>query len=425
MDAVTGVTVRGIAAGGAGVADLPDGRVVFVPRTAPGDRVSIRLTKSRPRWAEGVLDHLDEASEERCPPLCALYASCGGCQLQHLPYERQLIWKGRIVHDALTRIGKLDGVEQPEVVPSPRETRYRNRVSYTLRRLRGGHVVAGFHALGRPAHVIDVHDECVLPRPALGEAWSALRAAWGPTARLLPRGGRLRLTLRETATGVALLVEGGDDAWSAAELARAVPLLKAIWHRSDRAIGEPRLLEGSFDETGTGFEQVNPEAAALLRAHVATVADATEAVEGAHPGRRAVDAYCGAGAYGRALADKGWIVMGIERDPAACEEAIRGAPAGFEVVQGSVEARLAKALPADLLIVNPPRTGLDADVARLVSESGSGRIVYVSCDPATLARDAATLSERYRVASVRCFDLFPQTAHVETVLVMDRREGSA
>lgn len=416
MEPLIGVTVRGIAAGGAGVADLPDGRVVFVPRTAPGDRASIRLVKSRSRWAEGSLEHIDAPAEERTEPLCALYSRCGGCQLQHLRYDEQLRWKGRIVADALTRIGGLEGVEPPEVVPSPREREYRNRISFTMRRLKGGRTVAGFHALGRPGYVIDVHDECILPRPALRRAWTALRAAWGPGAALLPPGGRLRLTLRETESGVALVVDGGEDGWSADSLAGAVPELGAIWHRAGRSAAEPRLLDGDFDEGGPAFAQVNTEVAADLRAHVVDVA-------GDHG--HAVDAYCGAGDYGRLLAERGWKVVGIERDPVACEQAERGAPPGFTVLQGSVESRLAEALPADVLVVNPPRTGLESEVVRIVARGEASRVVYVSCDPATLARDASALTDRYEVSALRCFDLFPQTAHVETVLVLDAREPAA
>jgi 23S rRNA (uracil1939-C5)-methyltransferase len=412
MGSLIGVTVRGIAAGGAGVADLPDGRVVFVPRTAPGDRVSIRLVKSRPRWAEGSLEHIEEASPKRREPLCALYAQCGGCQLQHLSYEQQLHWKGRIVVDALTRIGHLTDVEMPDVVPSPRETEYRNRVSFTLRRLRSGLVVAGFHALGKPAHVIDVKAECVLPRQALQKAWELLRAGWGPGARLLPAAGRLRLTLRETSKGVALVVDGGEDSWSAAELAASVPQLSAIWHRSGPSTSEPRLLEGVFDEGGPAFVQVNSEVATQMRDYVAEVAGS---------GERAVDAYCGVGGYGRLLAERGWVVTGIERDSAACVEAARAAPDGFSVLQGTVESLLAEALPADLLILNPPRTGLDPDAIRVVAGGGAQRIVYVSCDPATLARDVAKLESAYAPGPMRCFDLFPQTAHIETVLVMTAR----
>jgi len=412
MEQLIGVTVRGIASGGSGVADLPDGRVVFVPRTAPGDRVTIRLVKNRPRWAEGALQHIEEPAGERRPALCALYATCGGCQLQHLPYEQQIHWKGRIVADALTRIGRLTDVGPPQVVRSPRETEYRNRVSFTLRRLRGGLVVAGFHALGRPAHVIDVRGECVLPRPSLQGAWKALRLGWGQGARLLPAAGRLRLTLRESSEGVALVVDGGEDAWSATELAAAVPSLNAIWHRSGAATSEPRLLTGAFDEEGPAFVQVNPEVATMMRDRV---------VEVAGEGPRAVDAYCGVGGYGRALAEKGWHVTGIERDPGACVQAERDAPNGFSVLQGTVESLLPKALPTDLLIVNPPRAGLDPDTISVIVGGGARRVVYVSCDPATLARDVASLAGPYAVESVVCFDLFPQTAHVETVLVMAAR----
>ena len=415
MESTVAVTVRGIAAGGAGVADLPDGRVVFVPRTAPGDRASIKIEKSRPRWAEGSLVRLLEPGPDRREPLCALYATCGGCQLQHLPYARQLEWKGRFVADALGRIGRLAEVVVPEVVASPLETGYRSRVTLTLRRLTGGRVVAGFHALHRPAHVVEVAGECVLPRPVLIEAWKALRARWGSGARLLPGGGRLRLTLRAEATGVALVVEGGPAGWSAVELAAAVHELVAIWHLPAGLEDAARLVGGSAEHAGPpAFTQVNSEAAALLVAHV---------VELARAGTHAIDAYCGVGEYGRALAARGWRVTGIERDPAACEAARAAATAGLTVLEGRVEERLDGALPADLLIVNPPRAGLDADVVQAIERGRPPRVIYVSCDPATLARDVRALSSAYAATAVRCFDLFPQTAHVETVLALAARDA--
>jgi 23S rRNA (uracil1939-C5)-methyltransferase len=405
------VTVRAIAAGGAGVADLPDGRVVFVPRTAPGDLASIHIERTKSRWASATLRAVIEPGPDRREPLCDLYAVCGGCQLQHLPYERQLEWKGRFVSDALTRIGGLTGIGAPAVEASPHETRYRNRVTFTLRRLRGGRVVAGFHALDRPTHVIDVAGQCVLPRSVLQEAWQSLRASWGLGARLLPAGGRLRLTLREDAGGVTLVVEGGDAAWSGTELAEAMPQLGAIWHRAGDGAKEASLVTGRPEAGATAFAQVNPEVAARLVAHV--VASAGE-------GERAVDAYCGAGEYGRRLAESGWSVTGIERNPDACEAARRDATGDFDMLEGAVEDRLREALPADVLIVNPPRSGLASRVVDIVADSGVHRLVYVSCDPATLARDVRALAAGYAIESVRSFDLFPQTAHVETVLVLGR-----
>jgi len=409
------VTVRGIAAGGAGVADLPDGRVVFVPRTAPGDRVSVRVEKSKPRWASGSLCAVIEPGPDRQPALCALYDACGGCQLQHLPYDVQLAWKARIVRDALARIGGITGLDDVEVVPSPRQIEYRNRITFTLRRLAGGRVVAGFHALGRPAHVVDVTSELVLPRPELAGVWRAVRKAWGPGAALLPEGGRLRLTLREEDSGaVSLLVQGGRAGWDAAPLARAVPTLAAIRHGTSEDEGSARLVAGSEEDGTTAFSQVNPEAAELLVEHVLDLAGVPES---------AVDAYCGAGRYARALAERGAAVTGIELDPEACAEARRDAAPGLVVIEGRVEDMLDDALPADLLIVNPPRSGLEPEVTRIVAARAPRRVIYVSCDPATLARDAGALSHVYTASAIRCFDLFPHTAHVETVLVLQARQG--
>lgn len=438
------VTVRGIAMGGAGVADLPDGRVVFVPRTAPGDRARIGIEKSRPRWAVGSLRSVLEPGPDRRPALCSVYERCGGCQLQHLPYEAQIAWKGRFVADALTRIGRLGAVAPPEVVPSPRTTGYRNRITYTLRRLRGGRIVAGFHALGRPAHVLDVRGECVLPEPELHDAWLELREGWGAGAAHLPAGGRLRLTLRTGPSGVELLVEGGAADWSARALAAAVPRLVAIRHLPGEGEGTARLVHGSADAgVGTVFLQANPGAAALLRAHVLEVAgpgdssgrqgpgvgDGDDRAGRGHgdpnPRGRAVEAYCGVGETGRALAAAGWRVVGVELDGAAVERAARRAPEGFEVRHGRVEALLSELLPVDLLLVNPPRTGLHAGVPEAVLARPPERLIYVSCDPATLARDVERLAEAYALVGLRAFDLFPQTAHVETVAVLGRRDSTS
>jgi 23S rRNA (uracil1939-C5)-methyltransferase len=426
MDAPVSVTIRGIAAGGAGVADLPDGRVVFVPRTAPGDRARIRIRKSRPRWAEGSLFELLEPAAERRAPLCALYDRCGGCQLQHLPYAQQLVWKGRAVADALQRIGGLGEIEPPEVVASPRETGYRSRVTLTLLRLGGDRVVAGFHALDRPTHVIDVAGECVLPRLELVEAWRALRRAWGEGAARLPAARRLRLTLRAQADGVALVVDGGPRGWRAEGLIAAVPALAAVWHLDEEATGAPVLVAGTASGAGgprgPAFEQVNPEAAALLVEHVLGLASVALPKQGAS---RAVDAYSGDGPYARGLVARGWKVTGIELDRSACaaarDRAREAGLVGFEILEGAVEDRLDEALPTDLLVVNPPRAGLLPDVVRMIAEHRPPYVVYVSCDPATLARDLAGLRERYELSSIRCFDLFPQTAHVETVVALAGR----
>lgn len=416
------VDVRALAAGGSGVADLPDGRVVFVPRTAPGDRALIRIEKSKPRWAVGALDRLIEPASDRVDAPCPVYPICGGCQLQHLPYERQVAAKGEFVADALQRIGGLTDVDAPEVVPSPHPFHYRSRMTFTLRRLRGGRVVAGLHALGRPAHVIDVHGECLLPYPELVSAWTRLRGAWGKGARLLPDGGRLRITVRSVGHGIGVVVQGGSARWDARPLLEAAGGLVAIWH--ERGTGEegPILVAGDEPEHGPAFEQVNPDVASMLAAYVLDEAVvAAEEVGTAGDRRTAVDAYSGFGGYGRALAERGWAVTAIEADAVAAAGAAMRSPPGFEVVEGRVEDHLPPLLPVDLLVVNPPRAGLHADVVEAIGGAPPDSLVYVSCDPGTLARDLRALTHLYDLAAMRAFDLFPQTAHVETVVALSRK----
>ncbi|MHB1193769.1 MAG: class I SAM-dependent RNA methyltransferase [Longimicrobiales bacterium] len=415
--------VRALASGGAGVADLPDGRVAFIHRTAPGDLVDARVARLKPRWGEAELLELVEPGPGRVPAPCPHYATCGGCSLQHLAYAEQLAWKRRFVADALARIGGVD-VPLPEVTPSPAETRYRNRVTFTVLHLGGGRMVAGFHALRRPERVVDVGGACLLPEPAIVAAWEALRSACDG-ARVLPSGRELRVTLRALEAGVAVLVKGGAGGWDPALLVERVPGLVSIWHQP-AGEAEPQRIAGEVadeawgDErvpmSGHAFLQVNRAAAHALAAHVQAVAHAQA------PGR-AVDAYCGIGVYGRALARLGWRVEGIELDAGACEGARHAAPAGFTVREGRVEEILPDVLPADLVVLNPPRSGLDGCIPEVLVRHLPGRLIYVSCDPATLARDVARLQGAYSVTALHSFDLFPQTSHVETVAVLSRKDA--
>lgn len=420
------VTIDSIAAGGEGVGRLADGRVTFVHRTAPGDRVEIALTERKDRWTRGRLLRVIAPSPERRDPPCAFYARCGGCTLEHMTYDAQLRAKARIVSDALTRIGGVS-IEAVDVVPSPSEFRYRNRVSFALRRAEHGRVVAGFHALGEPDEIVDLDGACLLPEEPIARVWDALRGAWGPDAQRLPSGATLRLTLRANAAGeVSLLVEGGYGPGRPDELVARVPGLVSVWHRPrveaapSLVAGAPGLPETWGDETvelsGAAFLQVNRGAAALLEAHVAELA-------GDVAGLRIVDAYCGVGFHARRFARAGASVVGIELDPQAVDEATRAAPEGARFIEGPVEELIRAELPADLVILNPPRAGVHADVAEALALSPAERIIYVSCNPATLARDLKRMGDTYRLTSVRSFDLFPQTAHVETVVLLDRDRG--
>jgi 23S rRNA (uracil1939-C5)-methyltransferase len=412
-------SIHGIAAGGAGVGRLPDGRVVFVHRTAPGDEVDVELTEERARHAKGRALRIVQAGPDRRSAPCPHYARCGGCTLEHITYPAQLEAKAVIVTENLRRIGRLPA-DRPHVVPSPLEFRYRNRVSFTLLRTRTGTVVAGFHELDRPDRILDIDGTCLLPEPAIAQTWDALRLHWGPAAERLPAGRSLRLTLRATASSAtSLLIEGGHGRGRPAELLDMVPSLDAIWLRTTptdpprRLAGSHSLLEQWQDETvslsGTAFLQVNRQAAARLEAYVLQCA-------GAVTGFTVIDAYCGIGLLTHRLAARGARAVGIEADDSAVLEARRRVTPGADFRHGSVESLLPAALPADLVVLNPPRAGVHPIVTQTLVARPVARLIYVSCNPATLARDVARLAPTYDARSVRCFDLFPQTAHVETVV---------
>jgi 23S rRNA (uracil1939-C5)-methyltransferase len=414
------VRIRALGAGGVGVGDLADGRVVFVARTAPGDLVRLRLTQDRERWAKGELTELLEEGPERVPAPCPHYDSCDGCTLQHIPYEVQRASKAAVVGDALRRIGGLD-VDDPEVVASPEEYRYRNKASFVLRRLKGGRVVAGFHHRKIRRRIVDVGPECLLLEEGLSQLWSRLRKGWGDGARHLPSGPELRLELREFGGLGSLLIQGGKGSGNPKALLREVSGLVSVWTRdpSGKArhqAGEPFLevlwLEDTVRVRGGAFMQVNSAVGQLLHRHVLDVAGTVE-------GKKVVEGYAGAGLLGKLLGSRGASVVAIEVDPDGVKEAQRDAPEGFTPILGSVEDALPYHLPADLLLLNPPRGGMEEKATSLLRENVVAEVIYVSCDPATLARDLKRMGDRYRIKGVRSFDLFPQTAHVETVVVLE------
>ena len=420
------VTVRGIASGGDGVGTLPDGCVVFLPRTAPGDRVLVRIEKKKGRWGRGEVVEFLEEGPGRVPPPCPHFSDCDGCTLQHLDYEEQLKSKGRLVGDALRRIGGLEA-DDPPVEPAPHEIAYRNKVTFTLRRLSGGRLVAGFRDRRSQGRILDVGADCLLPEEGLAGVWRQLRTEWGPEASLLPGGRELRLTLRSGAVGVALLVRGGRGDGQPDVLLDRVQGLTSIW-REEKGPGV-KLLGGdpalqvdwmgeSLEIPGGGFLQVNTLGGEGLHRYVLEEA-------GAVAGLRVIDAFCGVGTLGHALAERGATVVGIESDSLGVSVGQSKAPEGQQVVEGLVEKELGGLLPADLVLLNPPRSGLAESVPAMLNDHVVQRVIYVSCDPATLSRDLHRLVPGYHVQRVRSFDLFPQTAHVETVVSLTGKDGQA
>ena len=424
------VTVDSITSEGAGVGRLADGRVIFVHRTAPGDRALVEITRVHRRWARGRLLKLLRQGPDRRDPPCPHYELCGGCTLQHLTYPAQVKLKEKLVRDALERIGRVERLPPHSVHPSPKETRYRNRVTLTLIRSPAGKVTAGFHRVETLGSIIDVDGRCLLPEEPIPDVWDGLREHWGAEASRLPRGTRLRLTLRVVGkSGVLLLIDGGEDSGDPEALISDVPGLHSIWHRRARSLGGPKLLageprpwevwHGERVEIGpASFLQINREAAEQLFSQV--VAEA-----GPVRGKRVIDAYCGFGALGRRLALDGATVTGIEVDRQAVQASSKHAPPSFRILEGKVEELLPQVLPADLVVLNPPRIGVEPSVTECLKKARPDRIVYVSCDAPTLSRDVRRIGDSYRVSRLQVCDLFPQTSHTETVLTLERSETTA
>ena len=399
--------VESIAAGGDGVGRL-EGLAVFTPRTAPGELVEVAV-RQRGRLARGRLLRVIEPSAERVAPRCRHYDGdhCGGCQLQHLTIEAQREAKQRIVQDAFSRIARRP-IELPEIVPSPQSWEYRSRLTLAMR-WQGGKWIMGLHSFDDVDHVFDLK-ECPITDPRIVAAWTAIRGA----SRLLPRTPELRGTVRRSADDLALIVEGGDTWPAAREFARAVPELNIIRWRPARGTSRivvDRRAGGAPEES---FDQVNQPVALAARKELVDRAVA------AAP-RTAIDAYAGLGATARQLAAQGISVTAIESDEAAAAYASRHLPPESRVIAGRVEEEITAALPADVVIVNPPRAGIDGRVAAAL-DAAPTRLIYMSCDAATLARDVSRMPA-YRVESLRAYDMFPQTAHVEVVCALVPSEG--
>lgn len=394
--------IESIAAGGDGVGRT-GGMVVFVPRTAPGDLARVRVAKSK-RFGRGQLLSLDEPSSSRVEPPCPHYTidRCGGCQLQHLAYAAQLDAKRVIIGDSLRRIARRT-VEDPAVAASDAPWRYRRKLTLHLRRVRSGWI-AGLHPYDDPVGVFDLRD-CPITDERVLAVWEELRAAFD----LLPDEDALRVSVRLVDEGAAATIEGGR-AWKASErFFSAVPSVTELWWRAEDRSPVRVATRAATSQAGASFTQVNAGVASRLRDRL------LERVRHYDP-RRVVDAYAGTGATTLPLAAEGRTVVAIEWDRTAVDQLRDRLAPPSSAVAGRVEDHLAAALPAEVVMLNPPRAGVDAKVtAALEAVTVPPRgLFYVSCDPATLARDLARLPS-YKLLDVQGYDMFPQTAHVETV----------
>jgi 23S rRNA (uracil1939-C5)-methyltransferase len=333
--------IDSIAAGGDGVG-RSNGVVVFVPRTAPGDRVRANIDVQR-RFARGEIDALVRPSPDRVTPECAHYVAdkCGGCQLQHVSYDAQLEAKRRIIRDSLARIGKRT-VELPAIEPSPRRWRYRRKLTLTMRRI--GNVddwTIGLRAYDDPDRIFSLKD-CPITDERVLSVWKDVAAA----RRLLPDADELRGAVQLAGEAISVVVRGGHAWPGRTEFFEAVPAATTLWwqptHRARNLVAS-RGTGGDGGRGSASFAQVNTEVGAALHEYVLDLARTYRPAS-------VVDAYAGAGGTALPLASDGALVVAIEADrdaAAVCGE--RLAPfAGSRSLAARVEDVIEQSLPADV-----------------------------------------------------------------------------
>jgi 23S rRNA (uracil1939-C5)-methyltransferase len=411
-----------------------NGYVVFVSGALPGDRVRARLTRAKRDFAEAQAVELIDPSPDRVPDRCLHDGEpCPGAPWQGLPYRRQLDEKTKQIDEALRRLGKLDGFELEPAVPAALEWRYRNKLEYSFGE-HDGHLALGFHRRGSWAEVIDV-ENCLLASERNNAVRNQIRE-WAqregiPAYDPRQQAGVLRnLVVREgrrtAQVQTRLVAAPASFAKPPVDLHTVVEGPGGGTAGPTGVLGEEFLAEElaqlEFRVSPTAFFQTNTEMAERLYEIAAGYAELS--------GReRVFDLYCGIGTIGLVLARRAGEVWGIETVPEAVADASENARrngianARFIAADVRVGVRplLERAGRPDVVVVDPPRAGLSKKVVRRVIECGAQRIVYVSCNPTTLAPNASQFTEAgYRLRRVRPVDMFPQTPHIECVALLEK-----
>ena len=443
--------IERLSSDGNGVAHSPDGETVFVPGAAPGDEADVRIVKDCKRYAFGILDHLRTPSPDRIPVDCAVAGPCGGCSLRHLDYTAELRAKQENVTDAFRRIGGLD-VPVLDICPSPEVDRYRNKVQFPVGLDKNGNPCIGFYA-GRTHRIVPCPD-CKLQPGVLNDIGNALcrffaengiqpyneetgqglvrhiflrRGAHSGqimvclvcTRPNLPHADALCTRLREQFADIATILLNVNSKNTNVILGTETHTLYGPGYIEDTLCGVPVQL-GPLS-----FYQVNTLAAERLYGIAAQYAQLT-------PDDLLLDLYCGMGTIGLSMVDHCRELVGVEIVPEAIESAKANAARMGDAVAakscffcadaGQAATRLAaEGLHPDVVMLDPPRKGCDEATLSAVVRMAPRRVVYVSCNPATAARDAAWLENNgYHAEKVQPVDLFPRTKHCEAVLLLSK-----
>ncbi len=445
--------IERLSSDGSGVAHSADGEAVFVPGTAPGDEARVRIVKDCGRYAFGILDELLTPSPDRIPVDCPVAGPCGGCSLRHLDYAAELRAKQESVLDAFRRIGGLE-VPVLDILPSPDVDRYRNKVQFPVGIDKNGVPCIGFYA-GRTHRIVPCPD-CKLQPSVLNEIGNALCAFFAQqgirpydeqsgkglvrhiflrrgahsgqimvclvcTRAKLPHAEQLCTALRGQFPAISTILLNVNAKNTNVILGSENHILYGPGYIEDTLCGVPVRL-GPLS-----FYQVNTLAAERLYGVAAQYAQLT-------PDDTLLDLYCGMGTIGLSMAEQCRELIGVEIVPEAIESAKANAARMGKAVAaksrffcadaGQAATQLAaEGLHPDIVMLDPPRKGCDEATLSAVVRMAPRRVVYVSCNPATAARDAAWLEQNgYHAEKVQPVDLFPRTKHCETVVLLSKGE---
>ena len=439
--------ITAVTAEGSGIGRY-EGLAVFVPGAAAGDEITAHIVKVKSNCAFARLDTLHKPSPDREDPACAVFPACGGCAFRHISYEAELRVKQNTVKDALKRIGHID-LEPEPILAALRQQRYRNKAQYPVEK-KDNQLKIGFYA--QRSHRVQDCRSCLL-QPEEFDAVLEIFARWIEETGVSvydeeTKQGLLRhIYLRrggKTGEIMVCAVVNGDSLPRSGELTRElaekVPGIKSIVLNSNRAdtnviLGErtvtlwgrdfitDELCGLEFRISPLSFYQVNPAGAEILYRKAAEFAGLTGT-------ETVLDLYCGAGTIGLTMAAKAKEIIGVEIVPQAVEDARTNAQingirnARFLCADASEAARVlaGEDTKPDVILLDPPRKGCVPALLHTIAGMAPERIVYVSCDPATLARDCAILNSLgYTVKKAAPVDMFPRTGHVETVVLITRK----
>lgn len=408
MEELITVTMDKLVYGGDCLGRLPDGRAVFVPFVLPGEIVRLKIVEEKKHFARALPMEWLETSPNRIKPRCIHFGECGGCQYQYLAYEDQLEAKREIMIDQFQRLGKIQDPPVEPVAPSPNPWNYRNFVQFHL----GEHSELGYiHADGQ--HLLPIQ-ECHLPESAINTLW--------PQIELDPESNLYRLGIRQDTYEDLMLILDGESS-TAPELSVDIPV-SAVYTPADDDLtvmaGDDHLtytlLGRHFQVSARSFFQVNTPIAEKMITYLLD----NLSLDGES---RVIELYAGVGLFSAFIAPKVSHLTAVESSGSACHDFTTNLGDFDNVVL--YEARAEDVLPTlniemDLLIADPPRSGWTPEVHDALYQLRPLQICYISCDPATLARDARKILKKgYRLVSVQPFDQFPHTSHIESISIFE------